>query len=141
MKLFLKTYNFLKEKSLIFILVLFYLSEACGKFATIALESKIILAKVLKIVVLVFLFSFIKNKKVAIQIILIVISFVLGQLFIEPNFEQLVINSIIKYCFFLLLLAYTYLHVKEEKHVEMLFRFFEVLIVFNSILILLGFVF
>jgi hypothetical protein len=142
MNLILKTYNFLEEKGISALLSLFFVTEAFSKYHLNIQGSRLIYPKAVKtIVMILIIISLLKNKKTIIQLIAIALGFVIGQLCLNPNFDQLIINSFIKYCFLIALLAYVKYNITSTKQIESLFNAFEILIVFNSLLIFIGFIF
>ncbi|WCO01637.1 hypothetical protein [Psychroserpens ponticola] len=139
---FFKIYHFLKDRGLAVLLVIFFISEAYGKIIMSSLRHATILPKGIKTIILITLaIILIMNKKVMIQIGLIAICFLIGQLCIQPKFDPLVVNFFVKYCFLIVLLAYTHFYVSNSKQSETLFKVFETLILINSIFIVIGFLF
>src|SRR5690554_797634 len=123
-------------------LLLFYFSEAMGKFSLIYLDEKFHLQKYIKLAVLVFLvitlFKPVKNLLLPFSLLLV---FCLGQFFLPDSFNPDVVVSFSKFLFTILLFIYYNKHPLITKHRKLFFLTFEYLLIFNGILILLGFIF
>lgn len=129
-----------KQNLIPFLLVLFYFSEALNKYFIFTEGSTILLTKLIKSVVLAVLLVIIainlKKKKIVFHIILLVSLFITAQLTIKPNFDLIIISNFIKYLFPIVL----FWSLKNNDS-EKTFKIYEWLLVFNSILIVAGFVF
>lgn len=137
-----KALNFLRTHLLSLLLLLFYLTEGYSKLTVLTFGERPIIARAFKaIVLLVILLGLMKAKKNFILILLISLCFILGQLFINPNFDFIVLLVFIKYLFPIMLFTYFNQKRPDETTLMNLRKIFEALILFNSILIFIGFIF
>ncbi len=123
------------------LLLVFYTTEAYSKITEFFTREYSILPRILKFVcTLVFSFIIlIKSPLKAVKIIIIpIIIYITGNLFLPQSFTQNSIVTLGKYLYPLII--YTFFHqIKTNK--TFLFNVFENLMLFNSLLILVGFVF
>jgi hypothetical protein len=122
------------------LLLLFYISESINKIYVFLYFDKFEWTAYLKVLVVIIAFFFLlkKNYKSLIGILLIIACFAVGQCYISPNFEKQVIINVLKYAFaILMLLFFRELKISPNK-IRNAALVFEYIMLFNSILILLG---
>lgn len=137
-----KCYNFIESHLLSILLVVFYISEGYSKYVSLNFHERPDITKIIKLGVMMFILaSLIKNYQLFIQLTLIISSFILGQLFISPNFNLVVLGVFLKYIFPLLLFAYFNKNRLSVKAWKTLQNTFESVIIFNSVLIVIGIIF
>lgn len=128
-----------------FILLLFYLAEAFGKLSIVyGVRSQAQL--VIKTTLLLFiLYGIIRQarliKKELIFIFLLIISFIVGQSFIDPSFNRNSVYIASRYLFPILILLYFNLYPVKAGFKDVLFKIFEGLFICNGILIIVGLIF
>ncbi|NQX86532.1 MAG: hypothetical protein HRT67_11635 [Flavobacteriaceae bacterium] len=125
------------------LLLLFYISESINKIYISRYYESFVWTAYLKVLVILIAFLFLvkQNYKSLVGIVLIMVCFVVGQYYINPNFEKHVLINVLKYVFaILMLLFFRELKLSGSK-VKNAALVFEYIILFNSLLILLGFFF
>lgn len=129
------------EIILITLLILFYLTEGATKTGILSKSNTIGLQAGLKIVVFIFtlLGLLIYKKRELLYIFSLVVIFILGQLFLENNFDSSILIYGAKYIFPIALLGFFSVELRAPK-VKLLNTFENILLV-NSILIIIGLVF
>lgn len=129
-----------KTNFLAILLLTFYLSEAYGKYELNINDSSQI-SRILKFLACVYaLYQLRRDSRFLIEILLFICCFICGQLFINPNFDSIILVNVLKYLFPFLLFNF---FSKSVSHLDIISirRTFETLILFNSGLIILGFIF
>lgn len=126
-----------------FLLVAFYLTEAINKIIIYEFYSKSDIPAVTKFTVLVILTCFIVfyQIKSSLHIFLIAGLFIIGQLFLSPSFNSIVLINFVKYLFPLVLLIYFSRSKIDNLNINVALTTFEWLILVNSCLIIIGFIF
>ncbi len=122
------------------LLIVFYSTEAIYKYMLFTEGINTILSKCAKglLITYILLILIVTQKwKILKSILLITIIFSIGQLLITPNFNFYVLVNFIKYIFPILLFAYFNSFITEESK-KLIFKIFEKLIIFNSLLIIMG---
>lgn len=124
-------------------LVVFYLSEALGKYSLYFLDEKSSVQRIIKFGVLVFLALALlrKNFRMLLLPALLAACFAIGQFFLENPFQPQVVVNMGKYLFPLLLFGFFTAYPQNTHNENLFFKSFEILILFNSLLMFLGFVF
>jgi len=126
------------------IILLFYFSEAVSKYYLYYHSHKLNLPKNIKIVIIFLLFFYLiyqKKTKIMIKLLLLLSLFIVGQL--SLNYDLLNVEKITiiaKYLFPIFFLNSAYLIFKKGKK-QPFFKVFEYVIIFNSILLIIGFLF
>lgn len=124
------------------LLIVFYFSEALSKYSITFLGGKSDIQRFIKFIVLVFLvIAVLKSLKNLVLPALLLLVFCLGQFFLDTGFNQEIVVSFSKLLFPIFLFIYFNKYPLTEKSQNLLFRTFEYLLIFNGILILLGFIF
>jgi hypothetical protein len=138
-----RTYRFLESHLLSILLLGFYATEAFNKILYFEIGGDSSIPGALKLGVFMFfaIHVFVRFNRAAKQILFVIFCFVIGQLFIDPNFIDVVLVNTIKYIFPLVALAYINYRPLDQKASKELLKLFKWVIVFNSALIILGFVF
>ena len=135
-------YSGLKNNLLPALLVLFYLSEALNKYAIFNFGEPTFVAKAIKGLVLVFcLFSIIflrKARKKLLLIAALIITFSIGQYFLQPNFDKVVVLNFVKALFPLILFIY---YSYNTSNINLTILVFEKIALFNSLFIIIGVLF
>lgn len=124
------------------LIFLFYFSEAWSTVSVGLWGIKSLVPMFLKSILfgLILVFILIFRRKFFWSIIILTISFCIGQLSLQNPFDLRIIESFIKYLFFLLINIF-FVKINRHKVTKLTFKVFEFLIVFNSSIILLAFVF
>lgn len=121
---------------------MFYVTEGYSKYVYLNFHERPDITKMIKVGVMIFIIaSLIKNYRLLVQLTFITLSFILGQLFIHPNFDDVVLGVFLKYIFPLLLFAYFNKNKLSDKAKQALQNTFETVIIFNSLLIVIGIIF
>ena len=137
-----KALNFLRTHLLSLLLLFFYLTEGYSKLTVLTFGERPLLTKTLKLVVLLFvILKLLHTHKLIKQIFLITICFILGQLFISPNFQENILISLVKYLFPIILFAYFNKYRINLKTIRKTENIFVAIILINSVLIFLGVIF
>lgn len=137
-----KAYNFIKLHFLSFLLILFYFSEGYNKFSYIYIGERSDIVKIIKLLVIIYVsISLFKKNNILLHIFILIGCFCLGQFSISPNFDYIILTNLLKYLFPLLLFAYFNINKLNTEAKKALQKIFESLVVFNCILIVLGFLF
>jgi len=125
------------------LLILFFVTEAINKYTIFTIGEPVSFAKIVKGLVLVFCAGWItfinKLYREILIVILLFALFVLGQIFIAPNFNRTIILNVIKYFFPLILFLYFNNNQKEDT--SLLLFLFEKIALVNSLCIIAGLVF
>ena len=129
------------EITLIALLSLFFLTEAISKILIFSNLQKVELQAGFKSVVLSLLFTglLIYKKRELLYIAILSIIFCIGQSTIENSFDISVVSYFLKYIFPIALFAFFTLHSITPK-IKFL-NFFEYVLIFNTVLIILGWIF
>ncbi len=127
----------------LFLLVLFFTTEAYFKIVHFSLGAKPFILQITKGVVFLFvaIYLLVKSKKSIALLLVIFLSFLLGQILLNKGFSYSIFITFIRLLFPIILLLFfdNYKISREQK--ELLFYFFEKIMLVNSILIVLGFLF
>lgn len=126
------------------ILFLLFFSEALSKVYYVTEGETIIFGKVLKAIILLTIFFFLlKNslKKVVMYIVLPICLFSLGFVFLNTYPSYSVIIGFFKYVFPILLFFFFNTYIVSRKSSNYIFNVFEALILFNTLLIFIGYFF
>ena len=140
-KIFYKIKDLIWINSLSVLLFLFYFSEGYGKFFISFYDERPLSVKAIKLTVLLLFLCLFKSSKILFQLFLIITAFIIGQLFITPNFTLPILIILSKYLFPILLFAYYNKHKLSSNAFHRLMQVFELIIIINGIFILLGFLF
>ncbi|KJJ38669.1 hypothetical protein [Aequorivita vladivostokensis] len=136
-----KFLKFSQAKLAAILLVLFYVSEAISKFSIVYLDGKSFLPRAIKFLVLLFLlFKIITPIKKFILPIILLLFFIIGQLFIYNGFNTEIIISFSKFLFPLFLFFYFNKYPQNQLTQNIFFQTFEWLLIINGFLIIGGFV-
>lgn len=124
-------------------LVTFYLSEAFGKYSFWFFDEKSSVQRNIKLMILIFLVAVLLKKHLKPLLLLggLALSFILGQLFLSHGFLPDVLVNSGKYMFPILLFLFFSKYPSGQDHQHLFFKTFEIVILCNSLLILLGFLF
>ena len=137
-----KGYNFIKLHFLSFLLILFYFSEGYNKLSYVYFGDRSDLVKSIKLFVVLYIsINLLKKNNVLLQVIVLIGFFCIGQISLTPNFDYIVLTTLLKYIFPLLLFAYFNINKLNTEAKKTLQKIFESLVVFNCILIIFGFLF
>ena len=131
------------KDSISILLILFFVSEAINKYLYFTKGYKLDLAAAIKIAILggMIIYLLYKQSKILLWIGSIVAVFIIGQLFLDPNFDKKAIINVTKYIFPLIAFAFYTQNNIDNNSMRRLTKAFEIIIVINSITILLGFLF
>lgn len=129
------------EIILIFLLLFFFITEAVSKISVFSGQKKFDFQAIVKSLVLFFLGVglLFQKKKEFFYIIVLILSFSIGQYYILDGFEYSSLIYFSKYIFTIALLGYFTTDFQRPK--IKLLNIFEYVLVFNSLLILTGFLF
>lgn len=124
------------------LLGLFFLTEAWSTIKIEVWEIKSFLPKAFKFLTIIFIsiYLLIKERKLFLLVLILGVCFIVGQLFLPNPFELSVITSFSKYLFFLLIGAF-FIKSYTEKTSKLVFSVFEGIIIVNSLIIFLSFIF
>lgn len=140
--------NYLKERIegnsesiLIFLLIIFFLSEAISKISVLSHAENFGIQPGIKSIVLVLILMglVLYRKKELVYIFVLTAIFCIGQLTISEGFQLHVVPYFLKYIFPIAFLGF--FTVQEHNPKLKLLSFFEYILIFNSALVLIGFVF
>src|SRR5690554_1738120 len=132
--------NYLKERIegnsesiLIFLLIIFFLSEAIAKISDLSHAENFGIQPGIKAIVLVLILMglVLYRKKELIYIFILTGIFCIGQLTISEGFEIAVVSYFLKYIFPIAFLGF--FAVKQHTPKLKLLKFFEYILIFNSI--------
>lgn len=125
------------------LLILFYLSEGLSKYSILLADGKLDAPRVIKLVVVVILCIGLLRVSISAfkYLFLLAISFILGQFFLTHGFQKEVIVSFSKFLFPILLFLYFWRFPLSKQQQETLFKVFEWLLLFNCVLVFVGFLF
>ena len=131
---------FLKYSLTIF-LISFFITEALNKVFKYE-NSYFFLAPILKTLVLIYAFTQIfKYPKKVKEVLILVIFFIIGQLFLDERFDKMILINTAKYLFLIVLVIYVNKNRPSEKALKRLFLVFEYIMILNSVLIIIGLLF
>tara|TARA_R110002012_G_scaffold283090_2_gene473155 strand:- start:102068 stop:103213 length:1146 start_codon:yes stop_codon:yes gene_type:complete len=123
------------------ILLLFYISEAFSKILLFNTGETSVVPIIIKTGVFsICIFYSVKEFHEFKWILFLIIGFTIGQIYTDPSFNKTVIINFIKYLFPLVLLLYFKHNKTNITGIQNAFKVFEGVIIFNSILVFLGFV-
>ncbi|WP_443634528.1 hypothetical protein ABXT64_05330 [Candidatus Marifrigoribacter sp. Uisw_064] len=126
------------------LLITFFCSEAYGKTVAFSNETTILQSSI-KLVVLIYLVIDVlinyKKKNYLITVTLLSLFFIIGQYIIPNSYSSESIILFSKYLFPLFLFLYFNCHTLNKKSVNYLFKVFELIIILNSLLVILGVLF
>lgn len=124
------------------LLTVFFLSEAYGKYLIWYFRDKSDVAKWIKLAIMAAAFSLCLKYWKSLKIFLVLtVIFFLGQWTITNGFQQEIIVSFGKFLFPLVLFLYFNKNPLNSEGYKWLFKAFEILILVNSLLIVIGFLF
>ncbi len=125
------------------LLVIFFFTEAFSKYSIRFLGDKSDIPKIIKLIILVFFVIGLlkKDAKKLIFPLFLGLSFVFGQLFIDDGFNGEIIVSFSKFIFPIILFLYFLEYNTDPLPSQYFFKVFEFLIIVNTTLILMGFLF
>lgn len=137
---------YIQNYFLIVVLWLFYLVEALNKFFIFHYNFNSPIVKVVKVIIVLFaLFAILKNGTVSKQrlyfVALMPLFFSIGQANLDPSFNEVVTLNFFRYLFPIVLLLYVNEFRIGINFRNLLFRNFEKIVFFNSVLIICGLVF
>lgn len=141
----IKEFN-IQNYFLVVVLWLFYLAEALNKLFIFYYNFNSPIVKFIKVIVALFaLFAIVKNGTTSKQrlyfIALIPLFFSIGQVNLDPSFNQVVTINFFRYLFPIVLFLYANEFKTGVQFRGFLFRTYEKIIFFNSVLIICGLVF
>ena len=125
-------------------LVLFFITEAIGKIYYLSGGTTNSQKLIKLIVVILISYNLIINYKKKFNlfsILLLIICFILGQSIITKGFNSDIISLFVKYLFPILLFFYFNNRPIKNHNLKHLFKVYELIIIINSILVLVGFLF
>jgi len=137
---------YIQNYFLIVVLWLFYLVEALNKLFIFHYNFNSPIVKVVKVIIVLFaLFAILKNGTVSKQrlyfVALMPLFFSIGQANLDPSFNEVVTLNFFRYLFPIVLLLYVNEFRIGINFRNLLFRNFEKIVFFNSVLIICGLVF
>ena len=136
--------TFINENLAPLLLLSFFITESIGKITNHFLDENSILPAVIKGLTLIFFSVFLlvtKNYKIKLLLSALFACFILGQLFTLKPFEFNIIKVFLKYLFPILLLFYFKESMPFKEHRSRLFTIYEYIILFNTFIIIIGFLF
>ena len=138
-----KTSDWLYLYSIPLLIIVLYTTEAFFKIYEFFLGETTVVLKAVKLIVLLGVaFFIIKNKpKVLFWPFILVLSFSIGQTQLKNPFLAEIIIEFGKYMYVILLLIFFNIYTLSKTQRDKLFLFFEMILVFNSLLVLLGYCF
>ena len=132
--------QFIKSYLLSICIILFFVTEAINKYYLFYEDSTVILAKSFKAIIFIYFLSLLFLKKTEhfnlLLVAILIILFIIAQLTIEPNFDFLVVSNFLKYLFPIIFFLGISSYVNPTS-----FKVFEGVLITNSLLVFLGFVF
>ena len=136
---FISTIQLPKKYFASILLLVFYISEAFSKYAIFYEGGKSEIPRAIKLVALLIVFiSIIKPLKNILYPAILLVIFVVGQLFLEKGFNPEIIVSFSKFLFPIILFIYFNKNAQNKEARQTLFRVFEGLLIINSILMIIG---
>lgn len=124
------------------LMLLFFISEAYGKYSIRYLGDKSDIAKWIKLAIMVAAFSLcLKYWKSLKMFVALAVIFLIGQWTISNGFQQEIVVSFGKFLFPLVLFLYFSKNPLNTEDYKWFFKTFEILILINSALITIGFLF
>ena len=136
--------QFLYNYFFVILMIVFYITESISKYHNYYHLNKSYLPRNIKIITIIILSSYIFYKKKWIQIrdlLILTILFFTGQLFLKNHVLSFTsVRIIFLYLFSILLLEAAFIYFNKEKR-KVFFKYFEYLLILNSILIIIGFLF
>ena len=139
-----KVIQWFKFNFAIILLVVFYTTEAINKYVELLTGNYIIFPRIIKLLVICYFFVAIitsKKKYFLIYVLLLIVIFLIGQLALQSSFN---FNSILilgRYLYPLILFQYFFNYNFNDRNRALFFWVFEGLILINSFLIIIGFIF
>lgn len=133
-----------KNSFMSILLVVFYLTEAINKYSILNDGVALNLTKAIKGLLLFFILYLIIKRKhwdFLKLLLFLILSFIIGQLSIAPNFESEILINVVKYLFLPLLLFYFNKLNNDKLQSILTLSLFEKIILLNSALIFVGFAF
>lgn len=126
-----------------FLLILFYLSEGVSKYSILFADGKLDAPRVIKLLVVVILCIGLLRVSISVfkHLLLLAVSFTLGQFFLTHGFQKEVVVSFSKFLFPILLFLYFWKFPLSKQQRQTLFKVFEWLLLFNCVLVFVGFLF
>ena len=138
----LKTYKYIKLHLLSLLFILFYFSEAYNKFSYIFFGERSNIVKGIKLFFIFYMsFNLLRKTKILPHVFILIMFFCIGQFNLIPNFDNTILNNVLKYIFPILLFAYFNINTLNDKSIKTLQKVFENIMLFNCVLIVLGFLF
>ena len=124
-----------------FLLMLFYLSEGLSKYSILFADGKLDAPRIIKLLVVFILCIGLLRVSISAfkHLLLLAVSFTLGQFFLIVGFQKEVIVSFSKFLFPILLFLYFWRFPLSKQQQEILFKVFEWLLLFNCVLVFAGF--
>lgn len=136
-----KTLKILNSHLVTILLLLFFVSEAFSKHAIYYEGSKLDIPRIIKFVVfLLIIIGLAKHLKSLIGPLVLAAIFCVGQIFLMDGFKMEILVSFAKLLFPIFLFIYFNEHPISERNQKFLFQAFKYLLIFNGLLILIGFV-
>lgn len=141
MNLYIRKYLFLNYASIL--LLILFISEAYFKIVLFSTGEVSMLLQVIKGIVLVVLGLYIlkKQPKNLLPLLVLFVSFLLGQLTLKESINKAVVIAFVKFVYPIVLLFFFNIYILSNNQKEKLFLAFEYVILFNSLLIIFGFLF
>ena len=136
-------YRIITTYSFSILLMFLFLTEAYFKITLYLTSHKILLLQVTKgfILINVLIYMFLKKTKALKGVFLFFVCFIIGQCSLKNGFNTNVMVAFFKQIFLLIMLLF-FFHCKIRRNQKKnFFDFFEYLILFNSIIIIVGFLF
>lgn len=125
------------------LLLILFISEACFKVLDMTSEGSFHFLKYIKLGVLSFIvvgIFYLKPSKLFLPIT-IFLTFICGQVIVPDSFKQEILVEASKYLYLVLLLVFFNAYPSRKDQLTAMFKTFEVIIFFNSLLIIFGFLF
>lgn len=141
MDLYIKKYLLLNYASIL--LLILFISEAYFKIVHFSTGEESILLQVIKGIVLVVLGLYVLKKppKNLLLLLVLFVSFLFGQLTLKGSINKAVVIAFVKFVYPIVLLIFFNIYILANNQKEKLFLAFEYVILFNSLLIIFGFLF
>jgi len=138
-----KTDNFIHQHALAILLLLLYVTEGYFKVLDFSFGEESLILRITKLtIVSAFgLFILFKKPKTLLVPLLLTFSFCIGQVFLNKPFQKEVLVTFGKFLFPVLLFIFFDAYGLSKNQRDKLYMAFEWIVIFNSLLILLGFCF
>ncbi|CAM3342239.1 hypothetical protein [Aequorivita lipolytica] len=122
--------------------LLFFFSEAYSKYCIVYSDGKSLIPAAIKFLAITFfIIMCIRPYQNLLRIVSLGVVFCVGQLFIDQGFTTNILLSFTKFIFPILLFTYFHIYKQSGRSRQLFFSIFELILIINSVLIIMGFLF